>query len=660
MEPHWDSCDTLLGGEIILSDETLATVRRRINVLFGGSPAPTTTSTDPADEGEEAGTPAERLVPARPGSTAVSGFVLRPDGRPAVNVPVRLEEGVPGSDALRVIRGTTDTQGFVSWTVSADAGDGVLRVVAFDGSTVDVTPSATTDGSAVARFSLGVMDGGSGSDGHAGQSAASYAPSLLELGASPRSFLRVPSLDFNDEGCRVPTPAAVAPTEFSFSQLVRRDQPPAGAATLPALPVKTPHPVDLTLPLPDADPPKLIYGYQLVYGQSWRLLGHAMGDIVYSLPLAPLQSENIAVVDWRRSETGARTEGETVQERLDHSLSRDRSLSETVDTALREYQGGFAVLGGVGGVLGTAPVLAAAGAGTSHTWGTRNLSGESVQDLADAVVQASEAVRSRRSTVVVHASQAERDVVETRTVSNYNQNHAMTVQYYEVLRHFRVETVYRHSQPIVFIPYTPVRFDAETAMRFRHILTRCALDRRVGAWIDALERSESAAAGRQRPAGGLASSPSGGLPPEGSPSSRLERLQIELETGDQQTRGTVGVLLGLRDGSWVLAGEVPSQTGSNALTPPPQVRQHAHFGCILAKHRSRQDMGARGSRRPCRRSREGKGQMEFRRCWRWVEVPRDQDSLRSERRAGSPCPAHDQRAGPQSLGPFRGRKRSVD
>ena len=57
----------------------------------------------------------------------------------------------------------------------------------------------------------------------------------------------------------------------------------------------------------------------------------------------------------------------------------------------------------------TPPAVEAVGAGTSHTWGNRNLVGDSTQQLADAVHQASQLVRSQTSTVVIQASQREED-----------------------------------------------------------------------------------------------------------------------------------------------------------------------------------------------------------------------------------------------------------
>ncbi|WP_410962553.1 hypothetical protein, partial [Salmonella sp. SAL4358] len=69
----------------------------------------------------------------------------------------------------------------------------------------------------------------------------------------------------------------------------------------------------------------------------------------------------------------------------------------------------------------------------------RALAVSALQQLHDRTVQVASAVRSQRATVVQSVTQGETVRVDTDTVANYNHCHAMTVEYFEVLRHFRVE-----------------------------------------------------------------------------------------------------------------------------------------------------------------------------------------------------------------------------
>jgi hypothetical protein len=534
----------------------VTSIRRRSN-MSKKPRASKSTSGKKVTEENDVNKPVSRQRVATTHLMSIAGYMIDSQtGLPVTRVPVFLVSKDKSKDSYEETLGFTNDYGFVSWAVDthrfrADT----FRVIAADGTEHPVRPTPQGASASVTNFIARVdvskipsalIDG-------ADYMGASYSPAFAQLVASPQSFVRTPQLKLGQEDCLVPIPATVAPIEFRFAQLIRRTTPPPGVVAVASPPVINPSAVDILDLLP-AQEPVLLYGQRMVYRQTWRLIGQSLGDIVYSLPLAPLESVNIAVVDWSRSDTAARQEEIVASESLNHNLNRDRTIRETVETAISEYQGGFAVIGGIGAAGG--PAAGGVGAGTSHSWGNRNLTGESVQDLADAVTQASEAVRSLRSTVIVQSRQTERDVIETRTVSNYNQTRAMTVQYYEVLRHFRVETSFAEAQPVVFIPFVPIRFDRATTKRFRHILISNLLDPRARAWFDALERANEPNYGSVGGGETATIVETGDVIENNQQAHQIERLQIEFTTGDQQTIGFVSVLLGLRDGSWIIAGTV--------------------------------------------------------------------------------------------------------
>jgi hypothetical protein len=55
------------------------------------------------------------------------------------------------------------------------------------------------------------------------------------------------------------------------------------------------------------------------------------------------------------------------------------------------------------------------------------------QNIADSTHQAANAARNRRASVVREVSEAESERISTRTLTNYNHMHALSVQYYEVV-----------------------------------------------------------------------------------------------------------------------------------------------------------------------------------------------------------------------------------
>jgi hypothetical protein len=263
-------------------------------------------------------------------------------------------------------------------------------------------------------------------------------PDLSDWRLSPASFATNPGTLVGQDGCESLLPANVALQEFFFYDVVRLNDAQVGI------------PGDLSTTVK----PGIIHEYRV----AWYPLGHSLGQILYSLPLAPGESVNLAVIDWTRRDDAQRAEHTTMDEQLVHNEHRDRTITETVNAAIQEYQkgssfmAGLAASVGVGAALGAGAGLAAGLAGslggsTANSSGSRNIAANTVQNVSDNITQASASKRELQSTVVVHSVQAEKEAIETRTVVNYNHSHALTILYYEVLRHFRVVTERIRTKP---------------------------------------------------------------------------------------------------------------------------------------------------------------------------------------------------------------------
>lgn len=246
----------------------------------------------------------------------------------------------------------------------------------------------------------------------------------------------------------------------------------------------------------------IAHGHILHFKQIWRADGYSLGDLLYSLPLAPCQKKRIAIVDWERREMAARTELDTAEERLLASLNRDRDVSEMVRVSVSEMMRAgsesevesWAAGGGLGfGMDGFFIGVGGGGGGgyaESRAWqeASRNLTSSTLQRLRDSIVQAASAVRSRRSTVVQTVRQGETVQLQTEVVANHNHCHAITIQYFEVLRHFLVSHELVDVQECLFIPLQMTPFTADKALRWREALRRFLRDRSLERGFDALER----------------------------------------------------------------------------------------------------------------------------------------------------------------------------
>lgn len=260
------------------------------------------------------------------------------------------------------------------------------------------------------------------------------------------------------------------------------------------------------------------HGHILHFKQEWIADGYSMGRLLYSLPLAPGQKKQIAVLDWERRESAIRQEALEETENLQATLSRDRDIGEMVSSVLSEssrggssastsaFGGGLgigAILGPVGGLLG---IGGGASNANSTAWqnSSRNVSANSLQTLRDRTSQAAASMRAQRSTVIQTVSQGERVEVITESVANYNHCHAMTVEYFEVLRHLIVRQRLVDVQECLFVPLQMSRFDRAKALRWRNTLKAVVPERALKSGFDALERIDNNYEGSDMPTGAYA------------------------------------------------------------------------------------------------------------------------------------------------------------
>ena len=242
----------------------------------------------------------------------------------------------------------------------------------------------------------------------------------------------------------------------------------------------------------------IAHGHLLTFKQLWKADGYSLGDLLYSLPLAPGQQKLISVLDWERRQTDARQARRQVTENLTAGLTHDRDISDIITASLSQTLEASssadvsAVGGGIGGFIG--PVVFGAAGGVSNASSTakqtsgREVSGTALNQVRDRTLQAASALRGQRSTVIQTSSQGESVRAQTEVVANYAHCHAMTVEYFEVLRHFQVRQELAHVQECLFIPFSVSPFTPSKALRWRTPLERSLRRRDLRGAFDALSR----------------------------------------------------------------------------------------------------------------------------------------------------------------------------
>ncbi len=235
-------------------------------------------------------------------------------------------------------------------------------------------------------------------------------------------------------------------------------------------------------------------GVRVTSEQTWISQGVTLGQLLHSVALAPGEVTRLAYVDWSRRSKGGRQEDVVQQEDLSWDSTLSRSIAEVTNAVAQETQNGYtqtdtvshasqsansgnfiAKLFGFGGSSSRSHRDSVT-TNVSRSDGTRHLSTGMNRQINGRTHQHANADRKRRAAVVEETSQAEGEKLTTRVVANYNHMHALTVQYYEVVQNYRVETRATDYTRCVFVPLKLFDFrDPRVILKYRRILEYAAL-----------------------------------------------------------------------------------------------------------------------------------------------------------------------------------------
>ncbi|MFZ4285646.1 hypothetical protein [Variovorax sp. HJSM1_2] len=392
-------------------------------------------------------------------------------------------------------------------------------------------------------------------------------PDATDYAFSPDSFVSRRDVKVGADGCEHLTPATLALRQYPIYHVVVHDEgkavPVASNGEVKAAGSRIPSVRDPLVEYRD-----IRWGRILEFDQSWNALGHSLGEVKYSLPLAPGEAVKIAVIDWKRSDAAARLGANASSEQLLHEQVVDRDIDDIVNGNVSEQQSGESFMAGLAGAMDfqlpqfgiSAAGRHSVGFGMSSTRGNRDVSAQAQNNVHLQTVQRSNLVRSQSSSVVVQATQAESNYLATRIIANMNRGHSLTVLYYEVLRHLAVRTRFQRADMAVLIPVETIYFTQDLAARFRSQLEPTLLNRKYAQGFEALERINAgigdAAPPVSAPPTTSAPPPAPAGPPQPVMASQFEvtlktgwRWNGQKYAGPADTAGHLRVIARMSDGS---------------------------------------------------------------------------------------------------------------
>src|SRR5581483_10257639 len=201
--------------------------------------------------------------------------------------------------------------------------------------------------------------------------------------------------------------------------------------------------------------------------QRWTFQGVTLGDLVYSLPLAPGEQQQVAIFE--RVDTSMVTESEFFSEEQPQLALADTSTNATFNSAFNESVVGTSSYKtqSDSSSWGTAiPLIASGGSGSSSSSGSstqtlqgqRNTTQQAAENMHSSAQNQATARRTAMRTGMRLATASESESVTTKIITNHNHTRALTLQFWEVLRLYDVTTAIEGLTLTCLVPMQVVRF----------------------------------------------------------------------------------------------------------------------------------------------------------------------------------------------------------
>ncbi|MEP7110179.1 MAG: hypothetical protein ABI760_19440 [Ferruginibacter sp.] len=225
-------------------------------------------------------------------------------------------------------------------------------------------------------------------------------------------------------------------------------------------------------------------GHILHYSIITKADGYSMGELLYSLPLAPGQKKEIVIFEQTHTLMGSESQRLSQRESLAASLVNDVSITDTIAGNLAEstkgsssastagVSGGSGIAGIIYGIAGTSGV--AGGVANSNSTASQNssrsLSEYFHEQMKNAINQNAQSYREMNASVITTVQEGQNYGVTTEVVANHNHCHSLTMMYFEVLRHYAIYQELSYVEECLFIPLLMTDFTRENIFKWRDVL----------------------------------------------------------------------------------------------------------------------------------------------------------------------------------------------
>ena len=221
-------------------------------------------------------------------------------------------------------------------------------------------------------------------------------------------------------------------------------------------------------------------GYVLNMHQAWVPDGFALGSLLYSLVLAPGEEQRLVIRENKQRYSIMDEAQGTDAVSEDYALSQEDDTTAAFNYAVNQlsqanseysYRAKTSSFGASFGAAGTYAGASATlglsggfskssgkGSSSARQSNSHNEASSAAQKFQHSIKSASDKISQAKRLSISTATSEVSDSVATKIIANHNHSHAMTIQYWEVMRRYRMETCIDSIDLVLFVPLKTIRF----------------------------------------------------------------------------------------------------------------------------------------------------------------------------------------------------------
>ena len=208
-------------------------------------------------------------------------------------------------------------------------------------------------------------------------------------------------------------------------------------------------------------------GYVLSMQQEWKPSHFSLGTLLYSVALAPGEEQRIIVTERSESYEVKDTEMLSSDTSEEYGSRQSNDISSVFQRAMNEHTFGRTDMKSVtkGTSLGLLFSMYASHSTTkttvdssSYQSGSRDEATSYSESFNESITREAQKQRNSSRIGIRMATSEESATASSKIIANHNHSHALTMQYWEVVRNYLVTTRISDVKMVCYIPFEIIRF----------------------------------------------------------------------------------------------------------------------------------------------------------------------------------------------------------